>query len=65
VTIHETLPVVGMTGTCLVMATDDAKRAINTYLGAFDQLSAREIFEAALLGWEWLYIEGYLLTDNV
>lgn len=56
---------VGMTGTCLVMATDDAKRAINTYLGAFDQLSAREIFEAALLGWEWLYIEGYLLTDNV
>ena len=41
------------------MVTDDAERTMNTYLGASEQLTGREIDEAALLASEWLYIEGY------
>jgi sugar/nucleoside kinase (ribokinase family) len=37
---------------------------MNTYLGASEQLTGREIDEAALVESEWLYIEGYLLTDD-
>jgi len=54
----------GVTGKCLVMVTDDAERTMNTYLGASEDLSAREIEEDALLDSEWFYIEGYLLTDQ-
>ena len=57
-------PVAGVTGKCLVMVTDDAERTMNTYLGASEQLTGREIDEAALLESAWLYIEGYLLTDD-
>ena len=57
-------PEAGVTGKCLVMVTDDAERTMNTYLGASEQLTGREIDEAALLESEWLYIEGYLLTDD-
>ena len=46
------------------MVTDDADRTMNTYLGASELLTSREIDEAALLESEWLYIEGYLLTDD-
>ena len=54
----------GVTGKCLVMVTYDAERTMNTYLGATEQLTGREIDEAALLESEWLYIEGYLLTGD-
>jgi len=64
VTFHTASPEVGVTGKCLVMVTDDAERTMNTYLGASEQLTDREIDEAALLESEWLYIEGYLLTDD-
>ena len=64
VAFHAALPEAGVTGKCLVMVTDDAERTMNTYLGASEQLTRREIDEAALLESEWLYIEGYLLTDD-
>lgn len=64
VTFHAASPEAGITGKCLVMVTDDAERTMNTYLGASDQLTGRDIDEAALLESEWLYIEGYLLTDD-
>jgi len=64
VAFHAASPEAGVTGKCLVMVTDDAERTMNTYLGASEQLTGREIDEAALLESEWLYIEGYLLTDD-
>ena len=64
VTFHAASPEEGVTGKCLVMVTGDAERTMNTYLGASEQLTGREIDEAALLESAWLYIEGYLLTDD-
>jgi sugar/nucleoside kinase (ribokinase family) len=54
----------GITGKCLVMVTDDAERTMNTFLGASEDLSAREIDQAALVNSEWFYVEGYLATDE-
>jgi sugar/nucleoside kinase (ribokinase family) len=54
----------GVTGKCLVMVTDDAERTMNTFLGASEALSEREIDEMALVSSEWLYVEGYLVTDE-
>jgi sugar/nucleoside kinase (ribokinase family) len=54
----------GITGKCLVMVTDDAERTMNTFLGASEALSSREIDQAALVDSEWFYVEGYLVTDE-
>jgi sugar/nucleoside kinase (ribokinase family) len=54
----------GITGKCLVMVTDDAERTMNTFLGASEALSEREIDQAALVDSEWFYVEGYLVTDE-
>jgi len=54
----------GVTGKCLVMVTDDAERTMNTFLGASEALSGREIDQAALVNSEWFYVEGYLVTDE-
>jgi sugar/nucleoside kinase (ribokinase family) len=64
VAFHAASPEAGVTGKCLVMVTVDAERTMNTCLGASEQLTGREIDEEALLESEWLYIEGYLLTDD-
>ena len=54
----------GTTGKCLVMVTKDAERTMNTFLGASDTLSSKEIDEEALKNSEWFYVEGYLVTDK-
>jgi len=54
----------GITGKCLVMVTDDAERTMNTFLGASEALSKREIDQGALVDSEWFYVEGYLVTDE-
>ncbi len=54
----------GTTGKCLVMVTEDAERTMNTFLGASDTLSAKEIDADALKNSEWFYVEGYLVTDE-
>lgn len=54
----------GTTGKCLVMVTEDAERTLNTFLGASDTLSAKEIDKDALKNSEWFYVEGYLVTDE-
>jgi sugar/nucleoside kinase (ribokinase family) len=54
----------GITGKCLVMVTEDAERTMNTFLGASEALSSREIDQAALVDSEWFYVEGYLVTDE-
>ncbi len=64
VTFHSAPPEPGTTGKCLVMVTADAERTMNTYLGVSEKLSEKEINEEALVDSEWLYVEGYLLTDD-
>ena len=54
----------GTTGKCLVMVTKDAERTMNTFLGASDTLSSKEIDKDALKNSEWFYVEGYLVTDE-
>ncbi len=54
----------GTTGKCLVMVTQDAERTMNTFLGASNTLSAREIDKDAIKNSDWLYVEGYLMTDE-
>ena len=53
-----------ITGKCLVMVTDDAERTMNTFLGASLELTSNEIDETSLINSEWLYLEGYLVTDE-
>jgi len=64
VTFHSAEPERGTTGKCLVMVTADAERTMNTFLGASEALSAREIDQAALVDSQWFYVEGYLVTDE-
>lgn len=54
----------GTTGKCLVMVTNDAERTMNTFLGVSEMLSSKEIDYDALKNSEWLYVEGYLVTDE-
>jgi sugar/nucleoside kinase (ribokinase family) len=46
------------------MVTDDAERTMNTFLGASLELTSNEIDETSLISSEWLYLEGYLVTDD-
>ena len=61
---HQVEPSNGVTGKCLVMVTPDAERTMNTNLGASLELSYREVDEKALANSDWLYIEGYVVTDD-
>jgi sugar/nucleoside kinase (ribokinase family) len=54
----------GVTGKCLVMVTDDAERTMNTFLGANLDLTSNEVDESTLINSDWLYLEGYLVTDD-
>jgi len=54
----------GVTGKCLVMVTDDAERTMNTFLGANLDLTSNEVDEPNLINSDWLYLEGYLVTDD-
>ena len=64
VDFHQVDPSNGVTGKCLVMVTPDAERTMNTNLGASLELTYREVDEDALSNSEWLYIEGYVVTDD-
>ena len=64
VDFHQVEPSNGVTGKCLVMVTPDAERTMNTNLGASLELSYTEIDEKALANSDWLYIEGYVVTDD-
>jgi sugar/nucleoside kinase (ribokinase family) len=55
---------IGVTGKCLVMVTPDADRTMATYLGISQQLSIVDVDLSALHRSEWLYIEGYMVTDS-
>jgi len=64
VTFQSASPESGVTGKCLVMVSSDAERTMNTFLGVSEDLSMREIDQSALATSQWLYLEGYLVTDQ-
>jgi sugar/nucleoside kinase (ribokinase family) len=55
----------GVTGKCLVMVTQDAERTMNTFLGVSELLTKQEVNERAVGVSSWLYLEGYLATDQI
>lgn len=52
------------TGTCLVMITPDAERTLNTTLAVNAEFSKQNINEELIKRSEWIYLEGYKLTDD-
>lgn len=51
-------------GRCLSLVSPDGERTMVTYLGAALELTAEELDAAALKGYDWLYIEGYLVQNH-
>lgn len=54
----------GVTGTCMVLVSDDSERTMHTYLGITAELSDAQIDFAPLKTAKWLYLEGYLSTSD-
>ena len=54
----------GVTGTCMVLVSDDSERTMHTYLGITAELSDAQIDFEPLKTANWLYIEGYLSTSD-
>jgi len=52
------------TGTCLVLITPDGERTLNTTLAINTEFNKKNINEQLIKDSEWLYIEGYKLTDE-
>ncbi len=54
------------TGTCAAIITPDAERTMRTCLGVAAHLSGRHVREdrALIERSEWLFVEGYLLSNN-
>ncbi|MGA1276843.1 MAG: adenosine kinase [Candidatus Kapaibacteriota bacterium] len=51
------------TGTCLVLITPDAERTMMTSLGVNSTYNKDHLVENTISRSEWLYIEGYRLTE--
>ena len=54
----------GVTGTCMVLVSEDSERTMHTYLGITAELSDAQIDFEPLKTAKWLYIEGYLSTSD-
>ena len=52
------------TGTCVVLITPDAERAMHTSLGATAFLQPEHINKQVIIDSEWIYLEGYELTTE-
>ena len=51
---------VGATARCLILVTPDAQRTMNTFLGAAQQLEAKDVDLSIVADAAILYLEGYL-----
>ncbi len=54
----------GVTGTCMVLVSEDSERTMHTYLGITAELSDTQMDFEPLKTAKWLYIEGYLSTSD-
>lgn len=52
------------TGTCLVLITEDAQRTLLTHLGVSTTLSPNDVIEDEVRQAQYVYIEGYLFTED-
>lgn len=52
------------TGSCLVLITPDSERTLNTTLAVNQYFTQQHVREDVIAASEWLYIEGYKLTDE-
>jgi sugar/nucleoside kinase (ribokinase family) len=52
------------TGSCLVLITPDSERTLNTTLAINTDFSRCHVDENLIKASEWVYIEGYKLTDD-
>lgn len=52
------------TGTCVVLITPDSERTLNTTLAANTLYTRKNVNPELIARSEWVYIEGYKLTDN-
>ena len=57
-------PEPGVTGKCLILITPDAERSMNTFLGASENFSSRELEPTAICASDYVYIESYLVTSE-
>lgn len=57
------MPVDGVTGTCIVLITDDAQRTMLTHLGVASELTLDDIDQERLRQSAYLYLEGYLFDS--
>ncbi len=53
----------GMTGSCVVLVTDDAQRTMLTCLGVSSEIGQDDIDEGLLSNASYVYIEGYLFDS--
>lgn len=60
----EVPPAEGQSGTCVVLITDDAQRTMLTNLAVSATLSPDDIDEEEIRKAEWIYVEGYLFTND-
>ena len=51
------------TGTAVALVSPDSERTFATHLGAAIELSADDLKDDCFSGWDWLYLEGYLITN--
>lgn len=54
----------GVTGTCMVLVSEDSERTMHTFLGITAELTDEQIDFEPLKTAQWLYIEGYLSTSD-
>ena len=52
----------GLTGTCVILITEDAERTMLTHLGVSATLGPDDVDEAEIAASEYVYIEGYLFA---
>ncbi len=57
--------VTGMTGTCIILISDDAQRTMLTCLGVSSEIDYYDIDVAQLKNSRYLYLEGYLFDSPV
>lgn len=53
-----------VTGTCLVMITPDTERTLNTTLAVNTAFTRNDVDEAQIRRSDWIYVEGYKLTEE-
>jgi len=51
------------TGTAVAMISKDSERTFATHLGAAEKLMADDLYRSVFSGYDYLYLEGYLITN--